>query len=94
MPLKQINATVTTTAGQIFQLPSGTQYTAVQIANGHTSSIYLGATSAVTTTGANHGQVLAASANVQFWLHGGDSIWAISSVATGTGDISILYPGT
>jgi hypothetical protein len=93
MAFTQVNATVGTTSSKIFSLPSGLPYTAVQICNGHTSSIYLGASSSVTTTGANHGQVLGANTTVQIWLHSGDSIYAIASVASGTGDISILYSG-
>ena len=94
MAFKQVNATVGTTATQIFQLPVALPYTAVQVSNGHSSSIYLGASSAVTANGANHGQTLGANATQQIWLHGGDAIWAVTSTgSTGTGDISIIYSG-
>ena len=92
MAFRQMNATVGTTAAQVFLLPPGTSYTAVQFSNGHTSPMYLGASS-VTTSGANHGILLAAGANIQLWLRGGDSIYAIASVASGTGDLSIVYSG-
>lgn len=93
MALVQINNTVNSTATRLFTLPAGCPYTAVRVANGHSSSIFLGATSAVTTTGANHGETLAANTSVQIWMHGGDSLWAISSIGTGTGDVTVTYSG-
>jgi len=93
MAFKQVNATVGTSATQIFQLPAGLPYTSVSVSNGHSSSVFIGASSAVTATGANHGQTLPANSTQQIWLHGGDTLWAIASVATSTGDVSILYSG-
>jgi len=93
MALKQSNATVGITATKLFTLPAGLPYTAVQISNGHTSSIFLGASSSVTAAGANHGQTLGANASLQFWLNSGDEVWGIASIASGTGDITILYSG-
>lgn len=94
MAFKQSNATVTATASAIFTLPQGLPYTAVQVSNGHSSSIYLGASSAVTASGANHGQTLGANTTQQIWLRSGDTIWAITSTgSTGTGDVSIIYSG-
>lgn len=93
MAFVQQNATVGTTATKIITLPMGLPYTAVQISNGHTSSIFVGATSAVAASGATHGHTIGANASAQFWLHGGDSLWAVASIASGTGDVSILYSG-
>jgi hypothetical protein len=93
MAFAQVNATVGTTATRIFVLPKGLPYTAVQVSNGHSSSIFIGASSAVATNGANHGQTLGANATQQIWLNAGDELWAIASVATEPDDISILYSG-
>jgi hypothetical protein len=94
MALKQVNSTVNTTPSVIFQLPAGQDYTAVQVSNGHSSSIYLGATSSVSNNGANHGQTLGAAATVQIWLRGGDTLWAVTATGTtGTGDVSVIYSG-
>lgn len=94
MATVQLNNTVTTTPTRIVQLPAGCPYTAVQISNGHSSAIYLGANSAVAATGATHGQTLAANTTVQIWLRGNDSLWAVTSVGTtGTGDVSVIYSG-
>lgn len=93
MAFVQVNATIGTTATKIFSLPKGLPYTAVQISNGHTSSVFIGASSAVTTTGANHGQTLSSNATQQIWLNAGDELWAVASIASGTGDVSILYSG-
>lgn len=88
-----MNATVGTTASKVFILPPGTGYTAVQFSNTHTSAMFLGASSSVSASGANHGLLLAANSNSQVWMRGGDEIWAIASVASGTGDLAILYSG-
>ena len=93
MATVQLNNTVGTTATRIVQLPASLPYTAVQVANGHSSSIFIGGNASVTPSGANHGQTLGANSNVQIWLRGGDSLWAIASVASGTGDVSVIYSG-
>lgn len=94
MATVQLNNTITTTPTRIVQLPNSLPYTAVQVANGHSSAIYLGGNSSVTATGANHGQTLGANSNVQIWLRGGDSLWAVTSTgSTGTGDVSVIYSG-
>ena len=90
MALQQINSTVGTVPIRLLTLPTGSKTTAVQISNGHSSSIYLGGSS-VATSGANHGVVLAAGANIQIWLNPGDSLYAIASVASGTGDIVCVF---
>lgn len=94
MAFKQVNATVGTTASLIFTCPAGPQQTSlVTVSNGHTSSVFLGAAADVTVSGQKHGLTLAAGASVQFYLQAGDQIWAIASIASGTGDITILTSG-
>lgn len=92
MALVQSNATVGTSATKVLQMQSGIPYTAVQFTNGHTSAMYLGGAS-VTTSGATHGILLAAGANIQLWLNGGDAIYAVANVASGTGDLAMVYSG-
>jgi hypothetical protein len=93
MAYTQLNATVGTTATKVISVPAGLPYTAVTFSNGHTSSIFLGATLAVTTSGATHGITLGAGASIQLWLNANDTVWAIASVASGTGDLTIVYSG-
>lgn len=91
MAFKQYNATVGTTASLVFTAPSGVgQLNQVTVSNGHSSSVFLGSASDVTTSGAKHGLTLAAGASIQFQLQAGDTIYAIASVGSGTGDLTIL----
>ncbi len=92
MALKQFNGTVSTTANALFTLPSGLPTTAVQINNNHSSAVRLGG-SAVSASGATQGLLLAANSATTLWLNPGDTVFAIASIASGTGDIVILYSG-
>jgi hypothetical protein len=91
MALKHINTQVQTTATLIADLPvSMGSNIAVQIYNGHSSSIFVGDTS-ITTSGATIGRTVAASGSFQLWLNGGDKIYAISAAQTAAGAVVVTY---
>jgi hypothetical protein len=91
MALQHINVGTQTTATILHTVKTGLpQFTAVQIHNGHSASIFIG-DSTVTTSGATVGRPIAANGNLQLWLHSGDEIWGISAAASAAGAIVITY---
>ena len=86
------NVTVRTTATPIVQLPTGLPYTAVQICNGDSASIFIG-DSAITVSGATKGTVITAGAVFTIWLHAGDVLYGISSAGTAAGAVTVVYSG-
>jgi hypothetical protein len=92
MALIHINADTKTTATPLVQIPTGLDYVAVQIYNGHSAAIFIG-DSDVTTTGANRGNSIANGTSQQIWLSGGDTLWAVSAAASAAGAISVVYSG-
>jgi hypothetical protein len=92
MAIAHINATVRTTATPIVQLPTGLPYTAVQICNGDTQSIWIG-DATITTTGATKGTVITAGSVFTIWLHAGDVLYGISAAGTAAGAVTAVYSG-
>jgi len=92
MALIHSNITVGTTPTPILTLPNGVGYVAVSIQNRDTAAIYIGDASVTAASGANGGHLIAAtSGTFQIWLHGNESIYAISAAGTSTGAVSVLY---
>jgi hypothetical protein len=91
MALIHSNVTVGTTPTLLLTLPNGVGYVAVSIQNRDNAAIYVG-DNAITASGANGGHLIAAtSGTLQIWLHGNESIYAISAAGTSTGAVSVLY---
>jgi hypothetical protein len=91
MALVHINATVRTTPQPIATLPlTMGQGRAVQIYNGHSSSIFIG-DATIATSGATIGRTIAAGGSFQLWLSGGDVIYAISAANTAAGAVVVTY---
>jgi hypothetical protein len=92
MALIHTNVTVGTTATLLVTIPNGVGYVAVQIGNRDTAAIYLGDSAVgVTAASGNAGQALAAAANAQIWMHGNDSLYAVSSAGTAANAVSVIY---
>jgi hypothetical protein len=91
MPLIHVNASVNTIATKICQLPTGVQYTAVQVYNRDNQPIYIGDANVTTAVGPNGGSVLASNSSVQIWMNAGDALYAISTGGTAAGAVSIIY---
>lgn len=93
MALVHLNATVGTTNGILFQIPTGIQRgVAVQIQNLDTAAIFIG-DSSVTTSGATRGHSIAANASFQLWCNSNDKVYAISAAGTTAGAVVITYSG-
>jgi hypothetical protein len=92
MALVHINATAGTTPSLLFTVQNGIGPTAVQIQNGDTASIWIGDAS-ITTSGTTKGHLITTGSTFQLWLHGNDSVWAISSAGTAAGAVVITYSG-
>lgn len=92
MALIHINTETKTTATPLVEIPTGLDYVAIQIYNGHSAAIFIG-DSSVTTSGANRGNSIANGTSQQIWLSGGDVLWGISAAASATGAISVVYSG-
>lgn len=90
MAVAHINATVRTTVTPIVQLPTGLPYTAVQICNGDTQSIWIG-DETITTSGATKGTVITAGAIFTIWLHANDVLYGISAAGTAAGAVTVVY---
>ena len=91
MPFYSQNTTVQTTAQAMFTMPTHTgQGRAIQIFNGDSASIFIGA-SDVTASGATRGRTLAAGSNAQIWVNGGDVVYAISAAGTAAGSVIVQY---
>jgi hypothetical protein len=91
MALLHSNITVGTTPTLLVTIPNGVGYVAVQINNRDGSAIYLGDNAVTNTVGVNGGQNLAANTSVQIWMHGNDSLYAVSAAGTTTGAVSVIY---
>jgi hypothetical protein len=91
MALLHSNITVGTTPTLLVTIPNGVGYVAVQINNRDGSAIYLGDNAVTNTVGVNGGQNLATNASVQIWMHGNDSLYAVSAAGTTTGAVSVIY---
>jgi hypothetical protein len=85
------NITVGTSATPLLTLPNGVGYVAVQINNRDSAAIFLGDSAVTNTVGLNGGQNLAANASVQIWMHGNETIYAVSAAGTTTGAVSLIY---
>jgi hypothetical protein len=86
------NVTVLTTATALVQIPTGLPYTAVQICNGDSASIFIG-DATIAVSGATKGTVITAGAVFTIWLHAGDVLYAVSSAGTATGAVTVVYSG-
>ena len=92
MALIHSNVTVGTTPTLLLTLPNGVGYVAVSIQNRDSAAIYVGDNNITAASGANGGHLIAAtSGTFQIWLHGNESIYAISAAGTTTGAVSVLY---
>ena len=92
MALIHTNVTVGTTPTPLVTIPNGVGYVAVQIQNRDTAAIYLGDSAVTAASGANGGHVVAAtSGSFQIWMHGNETVYAISTAGTSTGAVSVLY---
>ena len=91
MALNHSNITVGTTPTPLVTLPNGVGYVAVQINNRDSAAIFLGDNAVTNTVGLNGGQNVAANATVQIWMHGNDSLYAVSAAGTSAGAVSVIY---
>jgi hypothetical protein len=92
MAVDHLNVTVRTTATPIVQLPTGLPYTAVQICNGDSASIFIG-DSTIAVSGATKGTVITAGSVFTIWLHAGDVLYGISAAGTAAGAVTAVYSG-
>ena len=92
MALIHNNITVGTTPTPILTLPNGVGYVAVSIQNRDSAAVYVGDANVTSTSGANGGHLIAAtSGTFQVWMHGNETIYAVSAAGTTTGAVSLLY---
>jgi hypothetical protein len=92
MALIHNNITVGTTPTLLITIPNGVGYVAVSIQNRDTAAVYLGDQNITAASGANGGHLIAAtSGTLQVWMHGNESIYAISAAGTTTGAVSVIY---
>jgi len=92
MAVEHLNVTVKTTATEVVKLATGLPYTAVQICNGDSASIFIG-DETITVSGATKGTVITAGAVFTIWLHANDALYAISAAGTATGAVTVVYSG-
>lgn len=92
MAVEHNNVTVKTFATEVVKLAAGLPYTAVQICNGDTQSIWIG-DQTITTSGATKGTVITAGTIFTIWLHAGDALYAISAAGTAAGAVTVVYSG-
>jgi hypothetical protein len=92
MAVEHNNVTVKTIATPIVALASGLPYTAVQICNGDSASIFIG-DATIATSGATKGTVITAGSVFTIWLHAGDVLYAISAAGTAAGAVTVVYSG-
>jgi hypothetical protein len=90
MALNHINATVGTTPTPILTLPNGVGYVAVQIFNNDSAAIFIG-DAQVDKANPGIGLRIAATASLQLWVHGNETIYAISSAGTANGAVALVY---
>ena len=92
MALIHTNITVGTTPTPLITIPNGVGYVAVSIQNRDTVAIYVGDANITAASGANGGHVIAAtSGTLQVWMHGNETIYAVSAAGTSTGAVSVIY---
>ena len=91
MALNHSNITVGTTPTLLVTIPNGVGYVAVQVNNRDSAAIFLGDNAVTNTVGVNGGQNLAAAGSVQIWMHGNDSLYAVSAAGTSAGAVSVVY---
>ena len=92
MALIHSNVTVGTTPTPLVTIPNGVGYVAVSIQNRDTAAVYVGDSAITAASGANGGHLIAAtSGTLQLWLHGNETLYAISAAGTSTGAVSVLY---
>ena len=89
MPLRHINAQVTTAVGLLVKIPTTVKDVAIQIYNNTGATIFIGDTS-VAATGANVGNAIANGASVQVWLHSNDELYAVCATSP-SGYVSVIY---
>ena len=92
MALIHANVTVGTSPTALVTIPNGVGYVAVSIQNRDTAAIYVGDASITAASGANGGHLIAAtSGTLQVWLHGNETIYAVSAAGTSAGAVSVIY---
>ena len=92
MALNHANITVGTTPTPLVTIPNGVGYVAVSIQNRDTAAVYVGDSAITAASGANGGHLIAAtSGTLQLWLHGNETLYAISAAGTSTGAVSVIY---
>lgn len=92
MALIHSNITVGTSPTALVTIPNGVGYVAVSIQNRDTAAIYVGDASVTAASGANGGHLIAAtSGTLQVWMHGNETIYAVSAAGTTTGAVSVIY---
>ena len=92
MTLIHNNVTVGTTPTPLVTLPNGVGYVAVSIQNRDSAAVYLGDSAVTAASGANGGHSIAATTGtLQLWMHGNETIYAISAAGTSTGAVSVIY---
>lgn len=92
MALIHSNVTVGTSPTALVTIPNGVGYVAVSIQNRDTAAIYVGDASITAASGANGGHLIAAtSGTLQVWMHGNETIYAVSAAGTTTGAVSVIY---
>ena len=92
MALIHTNVTVGTSPTALVTIPNGVGYVAVSIQNRDTAAIYVGDASITAASGANGGHLIAAtSGTLQVWMHGNETIYAVSAAGTTTGAVSVIY---
>jgi hypothetical protein len=91
MATQHVNASTFTTASILCVInKNALPLTPVSIYNGHSAAIFIG-DSSISTSGANIGRTIPASASQTFYVNGGDVIYAISAAASAIGAIVITY---
>lgn len=92
MALIHANVTVGTSPTALVTIPNGVGYVAVSIQNRDTAAIYVGDASTTAASGADGGHLIAAtSGTLQVWMHGNETIYAVSAAGTTTGAVSVIY---
>ena len=92
MALIHANVTAGTSPTALVTIPNGVGYVAVSIQNRDTAAIYVGDSAVTAASGADGGHLIAAtSGTLQVWMHGNETIYAVSAAGTTTGAVSVIY---
>lgn len=92
MALIHANVTAGTSPTALVTIPNGVGYVAVSIQNRDTAAIYVGDASTTAASGVDGGHLIAAtSGTLQVWMHGNETIYAVSAAGTTTGAVSVIY---